>query len=372
MAGLYIHIPFCASRCIYCGFYSTVMPQFRDDYIDAVCKEMTLRRNYLPQNDRKIHTLYIGGGTPSLLLPRHFDQLFEAIHHNFDVCLEETTVEVNPDDVTTELAQCLHRIGVDRVSMGAQTFNDDRLHFLRRRHHAADVKCAIDALRKNDIENISIDLMFGFPNETANDWRNDLNHTLALDVPHISAYSLMYEEGTPLYRLLQNGKIEEIDEELSLQMYDMLTDTLVSAGYRHYEISNFARPGYEARHNSSYWHDIPYIGLGTASHSYCLTSRQWNVSDIHHYISAVNEGRIPMQSETIDAQTHYDDLVTTALRTSEGLDLSLLTTEQRDYITANAQNHLHQGNAEITDHHLRLTRKGLYISDLVMSDLMMV
>ncbi len=372
MAGLYIHIPFCASRCIYCGFYSTVMPQFRDDYIDAVCKEMRLRRNYLPQDYHKIHTLYIGGGTPSLLLPRHFDQLFESIHHNFDVHLEETTVEVNPDDMTTELAQCLRHIGVDRVSMGAQTFDDNRLHFLRRRHRAADVMKAVDILRENDITNISIDLMFGFPQETANEWRDDLDRALTLDVPHISAYSLMYEENTPLYRLLQNGKIEEIDEELSLQMYDMLTDTLVSAGYHHYEISNFARPGYEAQHNSSYWHNIPYIGLGAAAHSYCLTSRQWNISDIHHYIAAINEGRIPMQSETIDAQTHYDDLVTTALRTSEGLDLSLLTTTQRDYIITNVQNHLREGNAEITDKHLRLTRKGLYISDLIMSDLMMV
>ncbi len=372
MAGLYIHIPFCASRCIYCGFYSTVMPQFRDEYIDAVCKEMSLRRNYLPQDDRKIRTLYIGGGTPSLLLPQHFDQLFESIHRNFDVGLEEATVEVNPDDVTTELAQCMHRIGVDRVSMGAQTFDDHRLRFLRRRHHATDVPRAIDTLRANGITNISIDLMFGFPQETANEWSNDLSHALALEVPHISAYSLMYEEDTPLYRLLQNGQVEEIDDELSLQMYDMLIDTLVSAGYRHYEISNFAHPGYEARHNSSYWHDVPYIGLGAAAHSYCLTSRQWNVSDIRRYISAIAESRVPMQSETIDGQTHYDDLVTTALRTSEGLHLNLLTPTQRDYIIANAQKHLREGNAEITDRHLRLTRKGLYISDLVMSDLMMV
>ncbi len=372
MAGLYIHIPFCASRCIYCGFYSTVMPQLRNDYIDAVCKEMALRSDYLPQADHKIRTLYIGGGTPSLLLPRHFEQLFESIHRNFDISLEETTVEVNPDDMTTGLAQCLHRLGVDRVSMGAQTFDDDRLRFLHRRHRAADVARAIGTLRENGITNISVDLMFGFPKETADEWRNDLNCALEFDVPHISAYSLMYEEGTPLYRLLQDGQIEEIDDELSLQMYDMLTDTLVAAGYRHYEISNFARPGYEARHNGSYWHDVPYIGLGAAAHSYCLTSRQWNVSDIRRYIAAVAEGYIPMQSETIDSQTHYDDLITTALRTSEGLDLNILTSAQRDYLIANVQNHLRQGNAEITGHRLRLTRKGLYISDLVMSDLMMV
>lgn len=372
MAGLYIHVPFCASRCIYCGFYSTIMPQLRNDYIDAVCKEMTLRRDYLPQDDRTIHTLYIGGGTPSLLLPRHFEQLFESIHRNFEVCPEETTVEVNPDDITAELAQCLHHVGVDRVSMGAQTFDDSRLQFLRRRHRTADVARAVDTLRENGITNISIDLMFGFPTETAEEWMIDLNHALTLDVPHISAYSLMYEEGTPLYRMLQNGQIEEIADELSLQMYDMLTDTLVSAGYRHYEISNFARPGYEARHNGSYWQDIPYIGLGAAAHSYCLTSRQWNVSDIHRYMADIAEDHIPMQSEPIDERTHYDDLITTALRTAEGLDLNVLTTAQRDYLNTNVQNHLCEGNVEIADHHLRLTRKGLYISDLVMSDLMMV
>lgn len=233
-------------------------------------------------------------------------------------------MECNPDDVTEEFCETLKLLPVNRVSMGAQTFSDHRLRFLHRRHNAAEVKTAVERLRGIGIRNISIDLMFGFPQETLADWQSDITAAINLGVEHISAYSLMYEEGTTLYRMLEQGKIEEIDEETSRQMYEQLISQLTEAGYEHYEISNFARPGKRSHHNSSYWHEIPYIGIGAAAHSYKRNGkamRSWNVDDISEYISRINQGELPSESETLDLNTRYNDLITTALRTSDGIDI---------------------------------------------------
>lgn len=334
---------------------------------------MALRRDYLPPEERTLRTIYVGGGTPSQLSAEQLSKLFSAIHENFSCQSVETTVEVNPDDVTAELASTLRRLGVNRVSMGAQTFNDERLRFLRRRHKSTQVSSAVSALRAAGIDNISIDLMFGFPGEQMEEWLSDIDCALSMGVEHISAYSLMYEEGTPLYRLLQQGSVTEISDELSLQMYEALIDRLTAAGYEHYEISNFALPFRRARHNSSYWNDTPYIGIGAAAHSYNRTSRQWNVSDIDQYITLLGAARLPIaETEQIDPATHFDDLVTTALRTREGLGLRLLTVDQRSFLLRAASQHLEQGMLKLTSDHIALTRKGIFISDRIMSDLMMV
>lgn len=373
MSGLYVHIPFCASRCVYCGFYSTTRHPLRDAYVRALCREMTLRRDFLPEGERVLRTIYIGGGTPSQLTADHFQKLFSAIHATFDCRCEETTVELNPDDVTTELAQTLRQLGADRVSMGAQTFDDSRLRFLRRRHTAEQVRQAAKTLRQAGFDNISLDLMFGFPGETADDWSRDIDAALALGVEHISAYSLMYEEGTPLFHMLEQGRVAEISDELSLQMYGMLTDRLEAAGYEHYEISNFALPHRRAQHNSSYWNDTPYLGIGAAAHSYNRQVRQWNVADVDAYTKALDADRLPTEeTERIDPATHYDDLVTTALRTREGLCLSLLTPGQRAFLLDAARPHLRDGLLRQDANHLALTRRGIYLSDRIMSDLMMV
>lgn len=280
--------------------------------------------------------------------------------------VEEFTVECNPDDVTPELAQQLTSYGVNRVSMGAQTFSDARLEFLHRRHKAYQVKDAVKNLRSAGIKNISIDLMFGFPDETVENWTADIDEALNLSVQHISAYSLMYEEGTSLYRLLSENKIKEISEETSLAMYETLIDKLGNAGYEHYEISNFALPGYRSRHNSSYWHRVPYLGLGAAAHSYNLTSRQWNVSDVNLYIEGCN---VIEDKELLDENEQYNDLITTAMRTKEGIDISKLTPSDKDYLLNASQAAISQGNLVIEDNHLHLTRKGIFISDAIMVDL---
>ena len=387
MAGLYLHIPFCASRCIYCGFYSTTRADLRQKYVDALCREMELHKR---DGSFCVNTVYLGGGTPSQLTEAQLRQLFIYINKVYALTSHlspltsdiEVTIEVNPDDVTPRYAALLRQLGVNRVSMGAQTFDDRRLRFLRRRHTAAQVRQAVDDLRQSGIPNLSVDLMYGFPGESLADLDRDLTALLALDVDHISAYCLMVEEGTPLHRM----GIAPCDEELERQMYYHIADRLTLSGYEHYEISNFARPGRRSRHNSSYWHDVPYLGLGAAAHSYQPPSttpaaslagyspavRSWNVADLRAYIAAVNQGRLPADRELLDADTHYNDRVATALRTSDGLDLRTLAPRHRRYCTEEARRFLSDGLLTLDGDRLRLSRRGLFVSDMVMAGLMLV
>lgn len=385
-ASIYIHIPFCKSRCVYCGFYSSTLSELRDVYVDALCHELTLRKDYLP-TDATIQTLYIGGGTPSQLTEGQLSRLLSNIYNNVGKP-QEVTVECNPDDVTDAYARHLRSCGVNRVSMGAQTFDDNRLQFLGRRHNAGQVADAIQSLRKAGFENISIDLMFGFPWQTLEEWTSDIRQAVALRPEHISAYSLMYEEGTLLHSMLERGQVKEIDEELSRKMYETLCDMLQDAGYEHYEISNFARvaektqtgtaacEGYRSHHNSGYWNGTPYLGLGAAAHSFDGKSRQWNVSDVRQYIDSIQQDVIPCEREVLDEATRYNDLIVTALRTCDGIRLSSLAEDlgddYRDYLLRNAQKNVALGLLAIEDDHIHLTRKGLYVSDMVMEELMKV
>ena len=377
MAGLYIHIPFCKSRCIYCGFYSTTAFELRQQYTDALCREIADRAS------GSISTIYLGGGTPSQLTLPQLHQIFDTIYKYNKVEKDaEVTIEVNPDDVTEELAAALPALSVNRVSMGAQTFDDERLAFLHRRHTSRQVGEAIDRLRKAGISNISIDLMYGFPEETLTSWQQDISTALSLDVEHLSAYCLMIEEGTPLYRM----QIPPIDEELERTMYELLMDRLEAAGYEHYEISNWGlspRPlqreresrSYRSRHNSSYWNQTPYIGIGAAAHSYdgqCC--RRWNISDIRRYIDGIRQGTCVYEEEWLDEDTRYNDCVTVALRTCEGINLKNLSARHRLYCLENAQHFIDDGLLKLShdNHQLSLTRRGLFISDMIMSDLMLV
>lgn len=403
MAGLYIHIPFCESRCIYCGFYSTTSLKLRDEYIDAVCREMQMRpiSKALGNDEIAIETIYLGGGTPSQLSSEQLSHLFAAIEKNYPCQTDdmEITMECNPDDVTEDFCKTLQKLPINRISMGAQTFSNQRLRFLHRRHNAEEVRTAVQRLRSIGIPNISIDLMFGFPNETLEDWKNDIREAIGLGVEHISAYSLMYEEGTALYKMLESEKIEEIDEELSRHMYDTLIDMLTEAGYEQYEISNFARPGYRSRHNSSYWHEVPYIGLGAAAHSYkrAITesgkmevTRSWNIENLSEYIESIQKGELPSEEEHLDLSTRYNDMITTALRTKDGIDLEKMKKEFGEELhhrlLSEAKEKIDRGLMEIRTENvcnpkdgnekchssLSLTREGLYISDDIMGDFMIV
>ena len=367
MQGLYIHIPFCKSRCIYCGFFSTTMLDLRQQYVDALCQEMKMRC----QGAENISTIYLGGGTPSQLTT---DQLRQILHrayiYNKVEKDAEVTIEVNPDDVTERFANDLTQLSVNRISMGVQTFDDKRLRFLHRRHTAEQVTTAIDRLRAAGIKNISIDLMYGFPGETIADCEADIAKALSLQVEHISTYCLMIEEDTQLQQMLQQGNITETEEELERQMYETIINRLEDGGYEQYELSNFARPGFHSRHNSSYWDGTPYIGIGAAAHSYDIESRSWNIADIKQYIQGMANSQRIYEEERLDSDTRYNDAITVALRTSRGLDLQALSPKHRTYCLENAQRYLDDGLLERTqDNHLRLTRRGLFVSDMIMSNL---
>lgn len=365
MAGIYVHIPFCRSRCVYCGFYSTTLLGLRQRYVDALCQEWQMRRSEMTEG---IRTIYIGGGTPSQLSLRQLEQIFSMLG-----TAEEVTIECNPDDVTEDFARFLADSPVNRVSMGVQTFSDRRLRFLRRRHSACQIATAVERLRAAGIGNISIDLIYGFPDETLADWHSDVECAVSLSPEHLSAYALSYEEGTPLYRMLKRGEVSEIDEELSRRMYYDLIERLSDAGYEHYEISNFARPGRRSRHNSSYWNHTPYVGLGAAAHSYDgRRQRQWNVSDASAYIDGVKAGRMLTEYEILNDTSFYNDLLMTALRTSDGLSLNFLTAEQRDYCLTAARSFITDGLLVQSADNLKLTRRGLFVSDMIIAELMMV
>ena len=374
MAGLYIHIPFCASRCIYCGFYSTTRLDLRQQYVDALIRELVEVGKSKMLKDDSISTVYLGGGTPSQLTIPQLHQLFDAIYiYNKVESGAEVTIEMNPDDVSVPYADTLRQLGINRVSMGAQTFDDERLRWLNRRHTVAQVGQAVTILRAAGIRNISIDLMYGFPDETIDDFVHDIDEVIKLDVEHISAYCLMIEEGTELYRRYGDKRVREYDdskEETERKMYELLIDKLTAAGYEHYEISNFARPSFRSRHNSSYWTGVPYIGLGAAAHSFDGHLRSWNVSDIQQYIASVNRDERLNEEEELSATDFYNERVMLGLRTCEGVDLSALSDDERNYCIQEAQPFLSDDILLLTDNRLVLTRKGLFVSDYVMSSLM--
>ena len=376
MAGIYIHIPFCKRRCIYCGFFSCTDLGFRQRYTDAVCREIGTRVSDL-NADEIISTVYFGGGTPSCLSIRQLEQIVKALDNAFPnrLKLEEFTIECNPDDVDENLVKELWMLGANRISLGIQTFNDQRLRFINRRHTSAKARQAIDDIRKAGVENISIDLMFGFPGETAEEWSKDLDEAVRLSPAHISSYSLSYEEGTPLRKMLESGMVAETDEETSRRMYYLMKDRLEQAGYEHYEISNFAKKGDTRRralHNSTYWSLKPYLGIGAAAHSFCTNTRRWNAADIKSYIEGIELGTPAYQYETLDNTMKYNDTVMLRLRTCEGLCLSQLSTGHREYCEKTSQSYIRNGLLRKDGDWLRLSREGLFVSDMIMSELMIV
>ena len=375
MAGIYLHIPFCKRRCIYCDFYSTTMDGRKDEYISALCHELSMRQHYL--EDERIKTIYWGGGTPSQLEERHFRTVFDTLARHYELQPDaEITLEANPDDLTPAYIHMLRRLPFNRISIGIQTFDDETLRLLHRRHTAAQ---AIDAVRRcqdTGFENISIDLMYGLPKESLQSWEHDLCQAIDLHVQHLSAYHLIYEEGTELWRLRRQHRVEEVDEDSSLAFFNLLMDKMKQAGFEHYEISNFALPGRYSRHNSSYWDGTKYMGCGAAAHSFNGVSRQWNIASLELYIKSIRERTIPAEIEQLDVHTRYNDRIITAIRTSKGLLLPALEKEfgkeLHDFCLRNARHYLTQGKLTIENDWLRLTRAGIFISDGIMSDLLWV
>lgn len=337
-------------------------------YVDALKREMLQRKDY--KKCTRVHSLYIGGGTPSLLPTEMLTDILNAVKYNFLLAPDaEVTIEANPDDITSEWLESISNTPVNRISMGAQTFNDRLLTFLGRRHNAQQTIKAVQACKDTGITNISLDLIYGLPGETMDEWRQDVETALSLGITHLSAYALSYEEGTRLEAMLRKGLIRETDEELSRQMYDHLISATKQAGFKHYEISNFALPGFHSRHNSSYWQGVPYLGLGAGAHSYDgQSTRRANLPNIQTYIAAT--GDVPHETEILNADNLYNEFIMTRLRTCNGIPLNKLSQKERQYCLSMAEPHLMHRLLHLQDDHLCLTQEGIFTSNDIISDLM--
>lgn len=375
MAGLYIHVPFCRKRCLYCDFYSNTDMGYRKAYLSALVREMELRKNYL--EGETLETIYLGGGTPSQLSAKDLGRIFEAICRLFPLAKEmEITLEANPDDMTPAYAAALRSLPVNRISMGVQSFDAADLKFLNRRHGREEALRAVRLCRENHLYNISIDLIYGLPGQTPGKWQKNLDEALRLDVPHISAYHLAYEEGTALRRLLEAGKITPADEETSLALFSLLVENLSAAGYLHYEISNFARPGWHARHNSSYWTGKKYLGIGPSAHSYNGTGREWNIGSLPEWIKGIQTGKPSLGNERLDENTCYNEYVMTHLRTMWGIDLDELSgkfgEKKLKHCLETARPYEKRNMLLQKDGKLTLTKEGIFVSDGIIRDLLWI
>ena len=375
MAGIYIHIPFCKQRCTYCDFYTEVAPQFIPVLIDSIIRELNIRKDYL--GNSQVSTIYFGGGTPSILSNEQFLLIFDAIYKLFTVAENaEITFEANPDDLTPEFLASLHELPFNRISIGIQSFDDKDLKRINRRHTSKQAVEAVKNAQKAGFGNISIDLIYGLPFQTLEAWGNQLDMALSLQIQHISAYGLTYEEGTVLWKQRENGKIEVVDDLVMNEMYLLLLDKIKIKGFEAYEISNFALPDYQSRHNSAYWKQEPYLGIGPSAHSYDVVSRQWNIASITDYIKAINSNSVFYEREELSLNDRYNDFVMVSLRTSEGLDVKIMEKdfghELAEYCLQNIKTFIDSEQVYYSDGKLRLTAEGIQISNLILIQLMKV
>ncbi|MBD5233035.1 MAG: radical SAM family heme chaperone HemW [Bacteroidales bacterium] len=365
MAGIYVHVPFCRAKCAYCDFYSIAAEKFMEPYSLAVGEEWKARRAEL--GGQGINTIYFGGGTPSSL-PR---QLFLNIARLFPLDrVEEFTIEVNPEDVNPASVSLWREAGVNRVSMGVQSLVDEELKAVGRRHSAAEALAAIECIRAGGIGNISCDLIYGLPGQTEESWLYSVRKLLSTGISHLSAYSLSYEEGTKLSKWLDEGRITPVDDDVACRMYDTLCACAAEAGFVHYEISNFALPGFESKHNSSYWDGLtPYLGLGPGAHSLDFQGvRRIVPPGLTRYIAK------PAESAEIDTESELDrinDLIFVSLRTARGLDLNRLPEELRRRLLAEAQRFIEEGLLSISGDRLAIPEHHWLISDSIIRDLLL-
>lgn len=370
---IYIHVPFCASRCFYCDFYSTTHSDaYKELYIQAACAELAHRRDYLPQST--IQSVYLGGGTPSQLSVSQLQRLMQAIHQYYDVDTNaEITLEANPDDISAPFIQQVCTMGFNRVSLGVQSFNDITLRTINRRHTAHQAESAVNIINKNGIDNISIDLIYGLPHQTLQQFKHDLDVAFSLPIKHLSSYALSVEGGTMLERKIKSGELHMASDDLYIATYNELMNQAALHGFEHYEISNFASPGYASRHNSGYWLGTPYLGIGPGSHSFDGVSRQYNLPQLADYIKS--NGNPTYEREELTPSDKFDELLFTSLRTSRGLDLRKVEQsfphEWYKQLMLDAAPHLSAHRLELVNNNvLKLTREGIMTSNNVISDLM--
>lgn len=371
MAGIYIHIPYCKKACHYCDFHFSTGLKNRKEMIQAICKEIELRKNELTH---PIETVYFGGGTPSLLEESELTDIFNALTQHFDINnLIECTIECNPDDITEEKIQTLAKFPFNRLSIGIQTFNTEVLSMLNRAHNSEEATKSIELAQKNGFTNITCDLIYGIPTISNQDFEKDVETLMNFNIPHISAYCLTVEDKTALKKLIETNKIQAPIEEDAIHQYELLKNKLASADFTQYEISNFSKKGMEAIHNTNYWKGKEYLGIGPSAHSYNTKQRSFNISNNSKYINSLAEDTLPIERENLTTTDNINDYILTRLRTIWGIDNEELKTlfnhdlleEKSDLITLYQQKNW----LEVNNHSITLSKNGSLMADEIAMEL---
>jgi oxygen-independent coproporphyrinogen-3 oxidase len=375
MAGIYLHIPFCKQACHYCDFHFSTNTDTRTELVRAMSEEIRLRQDYL--QDERVETIYFGGGTPSLLSTAELGFLLETISQTHNVATDaECTLEANPDDLTLDILKDYKSLGLNRLSIGIQSFDDPVLQYLNRIHTSGTAIHSVDLARNAGFSNISIDLIYAIPGLSMQAWETNIARAIELAPPHISAYTLTIEEKTVFGNWHSRGKLKLVDDASAAEQLEILMSALPAAQYRHYEISNFARPGWESRHNSSYWKGVSYLGVGPSAHSFNQITRQYNVANNHVYVRALKEKKIPAEMEVLKRADRINEYILTTLRTDTGCDVSFLKREfAYDLLTVREPylRELQYHNLiTLADPYLRLTKPGRLLADKIASDLFLL
>jgi oxygen-independent coproporphyrinogen-3 oxidase len=375
MAGIYLHIPFCKQACYYCDFYFSTNQELRGEMTDAMIRELHIQKAYL--RGENVTTIYFGGGTPSVLSEAEISNLLRSIRALFPVSFDaEITVEANPDDLTPEKLNAFAAAGINRLSIGIQSFHDSELRFMNRAHSGVDAIRSVNDARNAGFKNISIDLIYGMIDQSLEKWKATIATALHLAPEHISAYSLTIEEKTVFGKWAKQGKLKALSDDLSAEHLTVLIDSLERAGYEQYEVSNFARPGFISRHNSNYWKNEKYLGIGPSAHSFDLETRQFNIANNALYLGAIKAGKVPFQKEALTAEDRINDYILTGLRTKWGIDLKKLSLEFNDNLIDRCSPYIQHlmtaGLAERLEDTLILTRAGKMLADKIAVDLFLV
>ena len=372
MAGIYIHTPFCKSKCAYCNFFSLASESKINDYVEALKKEIVLRKNYL--GGEIVKTIYFGGGTPSLLSVKNIEEILDLLNKNYEIISSpEITLEINPDTIDREKMSSLKQIGVNRMSVGIQSFDDDDLRYLGRRHDSRHAMQVLEDLKHTDFEKITLDLIYGMPTLTEEKWNKNLDIFFSTDITHLSAYALTVEPKTILGQRIEKGELQSVSEEETIRHYNILVERTKENDFEHYEISNFAKEGFRSQHNSIYWRDEKYLGLGPSAHSYDGNSRQWNISNLTKYIQLVGNSEDYFEKEILSLEDKFNEYVMTSLRTSWGCDIEKI---ERDYgksyahhFLKNIKKYLENGEMLKENNTYFLSEEGKLFADGIAADL---
>ena len=375
MSGIYIHIPFCSKKCFYCDFYTSLSINQKSDYINALIQELKLQQNYLIKTEVK--TIYFGGGTPSLLSSQEIQSILDEIYTVFKVPKDaEITLEANPDDLTENYVKKLKSTDINRLSVGLQSFFDDDLSLMNRRHTVKEIYSSIKLLQDIGYNNLSGDLIYGLPNSNIEKWQHNIKEFFKLEINHLSAYHLTYEPNTVFKKYLKTEKIKEITEDNSLQQFEILKKETAKQGFIHYETSNFAKDGFFSKHNTAYWQQKPYLGLGVSAHSYNLKSRQYNVSNLKKYMEQVGEGRGFFEIEELTVNDRYNDYLITTLRTMWGTNLNYVQEnfgkKYYSFIQKESEGFVEQKLLIKENNILKTTAKGKFVEDMILEKLFFV